>query len=142
MDLSNNLILDFQDFPLKLKMLEKLTLPLCKGKYFRFQLKLIYSPEITISRSIRIPLSVKIFTACKPHKEVFRSLNGDEILKGTIRTQLIYNCMEQTHIASFKILISDLNNIRIKPMIIKGISVMSKEKICKKFREINGFLNS
>ena len=158
MDIPNNLILDFQDFPLKLKMLERLTLPLCKGKYFRFQLKLIYSPEITIPRSTRIPLSVKIFTACKPHKEVFRSLNGDDILKGTIRPPLIYNCMEQTHVASLRILINDIsshysgfdliieaeeteycskNNIRIKPMIIKGISVMSKEKICKKFREAN-----
>lgn len=163
MEITNNLFLDFQDFPLKLKMIEKLSLPLCKGKYFKFQLKLMYSPQTEIPRSIRIPLSVKIFTACKPHKEVFKSLTGDEILKGTVRNFLVYNCMMNTHVASFKILINDIsshfsgfdliieaeendycrkNGIRIKPVIVKGVSVMSKEKVCKKFREVGGLINS
>ena len=155
MEMFSNLNLDFQDFPLKLKMIEKLPLPLCKGKYFTFKLRLINNSDIEIPKCAKIPLQVRLFTGCKPHQEVKHSLKGEEILTGSKRASLAYNALEFTHSVQFKLQINDVSShfsgfdliieakenafcmktgLTIKPMIIKGISVMSKEKICKKIR--------
>ena len=155
MEIFNNLNLDFQDFPLKLKIIENLLLPLCKGKYFTFKLKLVNNSAIEIPKCAKIPLLVKLFTGCKPHQEVKHSFKGQEILTGSKRASLSYNSLESTHSVEFKLQINDISShysgfdliieakenafcmktgLSIKPMIIKGISVLSKEKICKKIR--------
>jgi hypothetical protein len=154
-EIFSNLNLDFQDFPLKLKLSEKLSLPLCKGKYFTFTLKLLNNSNIEIPSCVKIPLQAKLFTGSKPHQEVKFSMKGEKILTGNNKASLAYNPRENSHLVNFKLQINDVSShfsgfdllieckqsafclktgLSIKPLILKGVTVMSKEKICKKLR--------
>lgn len=153
--LSGSFKLEIQEFSLKLKLQEKLNLPLCKGKYFRFLVKLVNKSGIPLPKHEKLKLEAKLFTSAKPHREITHSMNGSEILKGSKFAELVYDEKANTHIASFKLQISDVSSHfsgfnlavhvheneflqkigwMIKPLLVKDILVMSKERICQKLR--------
>jgi hypothetical protein len=163
LSLSTPFRLSIKQYQLKLKLKEDLSIPLCKGKYFRFQVKLQVPSNIDFPKTEKIPLKVKIFTSGKPFRELTKNLNGAEILKGTTDANLVFNEVESTHMANFKLLINEVSchfsgfnlliepndspcleqlGLFVKPMLIKDITVMSKEKICKKIRTQQVPLNS
>ena len=155
--------LSIKQYQLKLKLKESLSTPLCKGKYFRFQVKLHVPANIDFPKTEKVVLQAKVFTSGKPFREITKSLNGGEILKGSTEAILGYNEIESAHIANFKLVINEVSchfsgfnlliepvyspvleslGLFIKPMLIKEIIVMSKEKICKKLRTQQVKLNS
>ena len=155
--------LSIKHYQLKLKLKESLNTPLCKGKYFRFQVKLQVPESIDFPKTEKIVLQAKVFTSGKPFRELTKTLNGGEILKGSTEAILGYSEIELAHVANFKLVINEVSchfsgfnlliepahnpaletlGLFIKPMLIKEIVVMSKEKICKKLRTQHVKLNS
>ncbi|OMJ80688.1 hypothetical protein SteCoe_18981 [Stentor coeruleus] len=154
--LSGSFKLDIQEYSIKLKLQEKLNLPLCKGKYFRFQVKLYNKSNIPISRKEKFIFEAKLYTSSKPHREVTHSMNGKDILKGTTIVESSYDEKLNTHIGNFKLQINDVSShftgfnllvnahkneylektgLNVKPLLVKEILVMSKERICQKLRQ-------
>ena len=148
--------LSIEEYQLKLKLIEPLTLPLCKGKYFRFSVRMINTSEFDVSFIENIIIEVKLFTSLKPHQEIVKNMSGHDILKGSKCSKLIFDSSSNSFIGNFKLKITEISSrysginmviqpqdsefierrgISIKPLIIKDLSIKSKEKLCQKLRE-------
>ena len=146
-----------QEFSLKLKLKEALCMPLCKGKYFRFQVQMMNPSNMNLLQCEVIKLEAKLYNTIRPCREITKSMNGADILEGTKRVELRFDSTTCCHVASFKLKINDLSTnfagiclsiqdcdsdfiqrsgLAIKPLIIQNLDIKSKEKICKKFRQL------
>lgn len=152
----HSMSLDIQEFAFKLRLKEPLGLPLCKGKYFRFQVALVNVSGIDYLIKEKVTLGVRLYTGLKPHREITMSLNGAEIIKGNKNAEVYFDEKFQLYLADFKIQINEVSShfsginlfvqandsdfiektgLAIKPLLVKDISIKSKEKTCRKIRD-------
>jgi hypothetical protein len=118
--------------------------------------KLQNKSEIPIPRKEKFIFEAKLYTSSKPHREVTHNMNGNDILKGTTIVESIYDEKLNTQIGNFKLQINDVSShftgfnllihankneylektgLNVKPLLVKEILVMSKERICQKLRQ-------
>lgn len=152
----HSMSLDIQEYAFKLRLKEPLGLPLCKGKYFRFQVVLANVSGIDYLIREKVTLGVRLYTGLKPHREITMSLRGAEIIKGNKNAEIYFDEKLHLYLADFKIQINEVSShfsginlfvqandsdfiektgLAIKPLLVKDISIKSKEKICRKIRD-------
>ena len=148
---------EIQEFSLKLKLKEPLCLPLCKGKYFRFQILMANPSNMNFLQCEKVKLEAKLYNTIRPCREITTSMNGAEILEGSKHVELSFDITANCHIANFKLKINDVSSnfagiclciqdcdsdftqrsgLAIKPLLIKNLDIKSKEKLCRKVREM------
>ena len=98
-----------QEFSLKLKLKESLCMPLCEGKYFRFQVQMMNPCNMNFLQCEIIKLEAKLYNTIRPCREISKSMNGADILEGTKSVELRFDSTTCCHVASFKLKINDVS---------------------------------
>ncbi|CAG9322588.1 unnamed protein product [Blepharisma stoltei] len=150
---------EVESYDYSLSLVDKIPSPVCKGKYFSFNVSLKNEGILKIPIEERIQIKVSIYSAENPPKVIKKNMSGEIMIKGHTTSTLTYDSKLGTHSASFKIQLNEVTShfmngwvflvvetqtpcefletlgIYIKPLIIKKLIIKAKETTCKRWRE-------
>lgn len=79
---------------------------LCKGKVFTFEVKLTGG----FPKNEALDVFVSVYSSDRPPKQITRTMNGNNILKGNMSTKLNYNSIEKVHTGWFRLLLNEVTS--------------------------------
>ena len=124
---------------------------ICKSKYFCLLIELI--PSFSLSKNLKIPIEVKLYTCEQLPRQITHTMQGKPVTKGKGVEYLIYNPTENKYTARIKMQINEVTShfvngtvnlvvskiescdLNIKSLVIKDVVVKAKEKTCQRYRE-------
>ena len=138
-----------------LRALTTLPSAICKGKYFELAIRLEPLADVQLSEDFVLSLSVCLFRSDSPLEPILLNMSGRPIIRGDEKGNLVYDPMEKTHVARFRLQITEVTShyvngwVRlsispapdspfsdlIEPFILDRVVVRAKEKTCKIYLE-------
>lgn len=150
---------EIKSFDFTISLVEEILSPVCKGKYFTFQVKINNEKNLLIPIEERIQVRLSIYSAENPPKPISKNMNGKSFIKGHTTSIMTYDDKVKTHTGSFKIQLNEVSShfmngwvflvvdaqkpsdfletigFNIKPLVIKELVIKAKETTCKRWRE-------
>ena len=136
-----------------LESVDEIPNPVCKGKYFTFQVAL-RGGQFPPSEVLEV--AVCLYTAEAVPKVIQHAMNGSNILKGRPTSVLAYDAARRQHVATFKIQVNEvtshfkhgwvflvvlpdkpsgfLRGRAVAPLIAPRLVVKAKEATCQRYR--------
>lgn len=146
------------DFQYYLALKGVLQNPVCKGKYFSFEIALV-SKQVPFPETEKLNVSLYVYSAESVPRLLTRNVNGHKIARGATRAVLRFDRAQQLHCGTFKIQLNEVTShfkngwvflvvipdelndfLRrsgrvVGPLVIDHLVSKAKEVTCAKWRE-------
>ena len=144
-------------FDLSLELVGVVPNPVCKGKYFSFEVSL-HSSGQPLPSSEQFKAGLAIYSAESVPQRLMVNMLGQPLLKGLVQPRLVFDEALQRHKARFKVQISEVTShfrngwvflvvtadedheflaqtgYRVRPLIVEHLVSKAKESICNRWR--------